>query len=430
VHAGEAWEDVESAARRVDLGELVEVSEDLVRRSEDTWRELRATVKDLQWLEDVVRAGQTTRHRWNELVSRCLHAIEDVGGKRARRSLGNQVFVEGRGDQLVPLLVTLFGPIAAATGDVEVTTAVTDTTAHVQIAGITLEPDSRRLAARLADLAGGQLAAGDPISLTVPLELPDEATAAIVEVASGEDTRPVSPRVPSPSLDSEETVPPSAGLDIADLVPQASAQLRVAEVDSAIPEIETLPDSEESDRQTQPGMPSILLSKKDGAAGSILGGPPKETLVLEAGDDAILADPDEVRAAIEEDMDGGSDLPDIDELEQLFDAAVGVSTAVLAAADEMEAYASVKEDTADELSDGAAAAGEVHIPPSADVKTDAGMALRSTAPEPAIEALPEEASVTDTGDKMSVVVKKATKPTKVRSRGRSKKKSRSRKKRS
>ena len=440
VHAGEAWEDVESAARRVDLGELVDVSEDLVRRSEDAWRELRATVKDLQWLEDVVRAGESTRHRWNELVSRCLHAIEDVGGKRARRSFGNQVFVEGRGDQLVPLLVTLFTPLARAPGDVEVTTAVSDVAAHVQVDGISLGADERRLASRLARLAGGELTAGEPIALTIPLELPEEATAAIVESVSAEETRPTVSPVSPVGLDAEETVPPSAGLDVADLVGpgQAAPEVLGVGLDEGDLVVEAAPDSEEADRQTQPGMPSVLLSSPDARPVDQLGAESADPVVLKAGDDAIVADAAEVRAAIYGDGDGDDELPDIDELEQLFDAAVGVSTAVLATADEMEAYAAGKDDTVDELADGAAAAGQVHIPPSADVKTDAGMPRPEPAPEPETSAsaaepalVPEDAHVTDTGDRMSVVVKDAAKPARSgRSRKKSKRSPRSRKKRS
>ena len=444
VHASEAWEDVENAARRVDLGELVDVSEDLVRRSEDAWRELRATIKDLQWLEDVIRAGETSRHRWNELVSRCLHAIEEAGGRRARRSFGNQVFVEGRGDHLVPLLVTLFAPIARAGGEVEVTTATGDQAAHVQVAGVVLEPSERALAGRLAILAGGELAPGATVSLSIPLELPEEATAAIVESVSGEDTRPTATPVCSPALDSEETVPPSAGLDIAGLVEQHRSgdtgfpvEL-IAGLEDETPEVAAEPAPEEADRQTQPGMPSVLVSSAGGPPGpvKVLGGALDGAVVLEAGDDAIMADPDEIRAAIEADDDGGADLPDIDELEQLFDAAVGVSPSVLATADEMEAYVAEEADPPDELADGALAAGQMSIPPSADVKTDAGLPHSLPVPEPQIQApapqpppLPEDASVTDTGDKMSVVVKKATKPARSRPRTR-KKGSRSRKKRS
>lgn len=447
VHAGDAWEDVESAARRVDLGELVTVSAGLVSRSEDAWRELRATVKDLQWLEDVVRAGETSRHRWNELVSRCLHAIEDVGGRRARRSMGNQVFVEGRGDQLVPLLVTLFAPVARADAstEVEVTTAAGDDLAHVQISGVTLNSAERALAGRLAVLAGGTLTLGSPIALTVPLELPEEATAPIVEGISGEDTRPATQPVPSPSLDSEETVPPSAGLNVADLVERnrPASPVPVAGLGDEIPEVAADPMPEEAERQTQPGMPSVLVSSPGGPTGGVQRlGSEDAPVVLEAGDDAIVADPAEIEAAIDDDL-GGSDLPDIDELEQLFDAAVGVSPSVLATADEMEAYVAGSDVSADDLADGAAAAGQVPIPPSADVKTDAGMPRPEAAPiveavpapEPDPPPVPEDASVTDTGDKMSVVSKtgktgKAGKaPSRGRSRGR-KKGSRSRKKRS
>ncbi len=412
VEAGESWEDVEGAARRVDLSELVSVSDGLVQRSEDAWRELRATVKDLQWLEDVVKAGATSRHRWNELVSRCLHAVEDLGGKRARRSLGNQVFIEGRGDQLVPLLVTLFGPIRRADGDVEVATSTGADHARVEVTGIDLLPDERRLASRLAALAGGQITDGPPLAVQVPLELPEEATAPLVEEVSGEETRPAVGPVAGPTLDAEETVPPSAGLDLSDLVDRGPGT----------------PPEEEADRQTQPGMPSVLVADQDSGP-EVLGAPEVEP--LEAGEDAIMADPAEIEAALEE--EGGSDLPDIDELEQLFDAAVGVSPSVLAVADEMEAYAAEGSTTSDDLADAALAAGQVPIPPSADVKTDAGMprpAPPIADPKPA-PAVPEDASITDTGDKMTAVVKQARKPARGRGRGKKKKKgSRSRKKRS
>ena len=421
VHDATDWADVEGAARRVDLGDLLGVTEDLISRAEDTWRELRATAQDLLWLEGVANGDEGGRHRWNELVTRCLHAVEDGSGKRAKRSFGNQAFVIGRGDALVPLLLALLSPTADADGEATVTVGVEDGDALLKVEGAVPAGDDATLVQLLAAEANGtvQITGGKSptASLRVPLEAPDEPIAAD---ENDEDDRTSPPTRPMKAitLDPEETRPPAGHVEMDDADPATDDEVDLGELeleelgdsdiddasaaDEPAPTAEAAGDGapEEDDKRPRRGRVDLLEEQDDGG------------LVVMAGEDSVVVHGDEIRAAVEADValadsTGGSpsaasgELPEIDELERLFDEAVKVSPSILATADEMDAYASdgTAEQSSDGL-DGAGAAASNRAVPAIEAKTDAGRRVPSPPdPLPTAAAMKEMAS-TDTGERM------------------------------
>jgi len=416
VHDATDWADVEGAARRVDLGELLRVTDDLVGRSEDTWRELRATAQDLLWLEDVAAGSPDGRLRWNELITRCLHAIEDASGTRAKRSFGNQAFVLGRGDALVPLVLALLGPIGDAPGAVEVSASVEDGDARLVVTGAAPSGDDAALVRLLATEAGGTLdvrSGRKPgATLTVPLEPPEEAIPADEDFADSEDDRTAPPTKPMkavvlPEDDEAEVVeaadveledaepdPPTDGdIDLAELAVDDLEEASVA--DAPVPpedeKTQTVATEADAERPRR-GRVDLIEEQDDGG------------LVLMAGEDSVVVQSKDLRAAIEADVEQAnelepteSQLPEIDELERLFDEAVKVSPSILATADEMDAYVST-EPSNDGL-DAAATSAEVA---ATDAKTDAGRRLPEPPAEPApTEAAMKEMASTDTGERLN-----------------------------
>ncbi len=228
VHEASDWGDVEGAARRVDLSELLTVTSDLVDRNEDAWRELRATAQDLMWLQTATSSGDEGRHRWNELVTRCLHAIEDAAGRRAVRKLGNQAVVEGRGELLIPLVLAAVSPLGSTDAEITVSASVDDDHAVLVVAGALVAGDDATLTKQLAGAAGGSAEfkkRGKKLTLRIPLEPP----AAEIELEddgddledSGDRTAPPQhmqhqPTTPMKAVpeDPDKTVPPSAGVEL------------------------------------------------------------------------------------------------------------------------------------------------------------------------------------------------------------------------
>ncbi|MCP4873689.1 MAG: PAS domain S-box protein [Proteobacteria bacterium] len=420
VHEASDWGDVEAASRRVDLADLLDVTGGLVDRSEDAWRELRATSQDLLCLETATGSGADQNHRWNELVTRCLHAVEDAAGRRATRKLGNQAVVEGRGDLLVPLVLAAVAPIATSKADIEVSASVDGDDAVLKVVGALPVGDDRILVRQLSDAAGGTaefVKRGSRLTVRIPLEPepelvelePDEDSSDLTAPPMTEsvETRPM-PAVPE---DPDKTVPPSGGINLDELEGPAELSADVLEEE----------DTGKAAPRPRKGAVELLEEQDDGG------------LVLMTGEDSVIVSPEEIREAVEADVGKDvehptkNDLPDIDELEQLFDQAVAVSPSVLATADEMDAYAARTGDEAGPAGLSRETTATDTPPPAnaaTDAKTDAGRKAPAKADgEPSSEVLQEMAS-TDDGEPKPAAAKKARgkKKTKRTSSGRSKRK--------
>jgi hypothetical protein len=179
-------------------------------------------------------------------------------------------------------------------------------------------------------------------------------------------------------------------VDLDDLVIVQAVELEAIEIEAgeleADPEEEPAPDVSE-DSRPQRGAVELIEEQDDGG------------LVLMTGEDSVVQPgPAEVEAAPKH------DLPDIDELEQLFDEAVAVSPSILATAGEMDAYAA----TRPKSFSGRPRDPEVKPPESAralsiDAETDAGRPVpkvRTSAgtDEPTAEVAAEMASTHDGED--------------------------------
>ena len=417
VHEASDWGDVESAARRVDLADLLGVTGGLVDRSEEAWRELRATSQDLLWLETATGSGSHQNHRWNELVTRCLHAVEDSAGRRATRKLGNQAVVEGRGELLVPLVLAAVGPVATSDADIEVSASIDGEDAVLVVSGALPIGDDRLLVRQLCSAAGGSaqfVKRGSTLTVRVPLEPPldevelepsdedsDDRTAPPQHASA--ETRPLRAVPAEAPEDPDKTVPPTSEINLEEL--ERPAELSA---DALEEEEET---GKESSRPRR-GAVELLEEQDDGG------------LVLMTGEDSVIVSPEEIREAVEADVEQDaehptkSDLPDIDELEQLFDQAVAVSPSILATADEMDAYAATQADGGPAGLSRETTAAEEPVPSAAtDAKTDAG---RKAPAEPTPEVMQEMAS-TDDGERGANGPSKK-KPRRKKSSGRAKRK--------
>lgn len=322
------WADVLAAARSIALPELMEALPGLVRASEDSWMDLRATAQDLGRLGALVDSPDDTDVHWNDLVGRCLYAVLARGGVGAiERDFGDGGVVRVRSDRLLPLLLLLLEPLGAG-ADATIRSRIEDGRARLEVEGAVPQRDALGVARALARDVGGQVRLdGGAVRLDLPVE--PTTSAAVPEVAleaDGERTELISGDVLAAVAASSELS------DIVDLGPEVEELVvESEEEEAAAPASEDPTDDGVEEVQaappTKPPKGSVEFLE-EGEHGDLL---------LAAGEDSIVASLADIAPDL---IDGGSGAPSVDTLEEVFlDGDVGVSPALLAQAAEMDAYA-------------------------------------------------------------------------------------------
>ena len=369
---GGAWTDVTDAARRIGLRELLPVVDDVLRRADDSWRDLRATAQDLGHLAELMQSRAAGTVSWTELVSRCVHAVAGDGIADLKRELGDGGEVTARTDRLVALLVVLLETLRSHPG-ATVRTGFGGGHATLELAGVRADRDALAVARALARDLGGEIEADDAgLRLRLPTTPPRIESPGLMEERDGEATELISADVVAqltgPSQDVSSIVEVLGSDEALEVEAGEAEEADEESTDAVGEEALELDEDEPAVEERDKGSVEFL---EEGEYGNLL---------LAAGEDSVIAAVPGSPAA-----DGG--VPGIDALEEVFQDGADVSPALLAQAAEMDAYANARVKAPDR-----------------------------DAPKPSPDLLAEMTS-TDTGERLGEAAAKAKpKPKKRRSR--------------
>jgi PAS domain S-box-containing protein len=365
------WADVLATARSIALPELLEATGELVRAADDSWLELRATAQDLGVLGVLLEDEHEGEVRWNDIVGRCLYAVQARGGgATVTREFGDGGSVRARTDRLVPLLLLLLEPLAQP-GHATVRTAVVAGEARVEIEGMRPAGPSLGVARALArELSGVVRVQGDVLVATVPVDPPSSAASPTFALdGDGDRTELIGEDVIAQVAAAEGEVSgivdvgPAAdsGLVVESLAADEDEAIAAAPVDEDDEDADLEPDDDDDVTQADPtgdddpasDDPASDRASEDPTDDGVEeldpdAPPPKGSveflaegefgdLLLAAGEDSVIAPLSEIASDL---IDAPRPDPGIDDLEEVFlDGDTGVSPDLLAQAAEMDAWA-------------------------------------------------------------------------------------------
>ena len=174
VRDGGTGGDLEAAARRINLDELLAVCEALITRSRTASQELQASASDLRTLSSGMKSTSPFVLRWNELVDRCLHALRfhRETPPEVNCSYGDSGRVTAAGSVVVPLVLSLLEGALASGDRVTITTSASDSEVHLSVEpGLRAGPALSRVRL-LAMEAGGDLDGDGGDATKTTLRLP------------------------------------------------------------------------------------------------------------------------------------------------------------------------------------------------------------------------------------------------------------------
>ena len=392
------WADVLATARAIALPDLMKATTSLLRGADDSWMELRATAQDLGLLGGLLEDDSNTEVRWNDLVGRCLYAVQARGGgATVTREFGDGGTLRVRTDRLVPLLLLLLEPLAHP-GEATVRASIADGVARLEVDGARPVRHVLGVARALArELAGVVRVEDGVVVATLPTDAPSSGASPSLALDGDEDRTELISGDISALLASAK-----ADSDLSDLVevgPAEEDDLLVESLEADEDEDEE-PTGHDADDVTRadPAAPATEDPTDDGVEelqpdpSPTSDPPPKGSveflaegeygdLLLAAGEDSVIAPLSELAPDLI-DVGGAGRM---DALEDAFtDADTGVSPDLLAQAAEMEAFAQQR---------------------GGDDK------LEDSGARPASDALLREMTETDTGERMGKAAPKTAAPT-------------------